>query len=77
MSRSWAGAGGDILARMPDVAAPTGSACHSGQVTLAPVLKAMGVAPQAGMGAIRFSLGLRTTEEEIDEAIGRLTRALA
>jgi hypothetical protein len=46
--------GAEILARMPDVAASTGSACHAGQITLSPVLKAMGIAPEVGMGAIRF-----------------------
>ncbi len=70
-------AGAVVLARMPGVAASTGSACHSGQVTLSPVLKAMGVAPEAGMGAIRFSLGRATTEDKIEEAISRLRRALA
>jgi cysteine desulfurase len=69
--------GADILAAMPDVAASTGSACHSGEITLSPVLKAMGVAPQVGMGAIRFSLGRGTTPEEIDGTFDRLTRALA
>ena len=45
--------GAEILARMPEVAASTGSACHSGQITLSPVLQAMQVAPEIGMGAIR------------------------
>jgi cysteine desulfurase len=69
--------GADILARMPDVAASTGSACHSGAIALSPALKAMGVAPQVGMGAIRFSLGRGTTPEEIDGTVDRLKRALA
>jgi cysteine desulfurase len=68
--------GAEILARMPDVAASTGSACHAGQIALSPVLKAMGVVPEIGMGAIRFSLGRSTTEEEVEEVISRLTRAL-
>ena len=49
--------GADILARMPAVAASTGSACHSGQIALSPVLKAMHVMPDRGLGTIRFSLG--------------------
>jgi cysteine desulfurase len=68
--------GADILAAMPDVAASTGSACHAGQVTLSPVLRAMNVAPEVGMGAIRFSLGRNTTEGEVDEVVGQLCRAL-
>jgi len=68
--------GAEILARMPDVAASTGSACHAGQITLSPVLRAMGVTPEIGMGAIRFSLGRNTTQEEIVEVVSRLTRTL-
>ena len=33
---------------------------------LSPVLEAMGVPPEIGMGAVRFSLGRGTTVEEID-----------
>ncbi len=69
--------GADILAAMPDVAASTGSACHAGQVTLSAVLQAMKVAPDIGMGAIRFSLGRHTTEGEVDGLIRQLRRALS
>jgi cysteine desulfurase len=69
--------GADILARMPDVAASTGSACHAGQITLSPVLNAMGISPEVGMGAIRFSLGRSTTQQEIEEVVDQLTRTLA
>ena len=70
-------AGSEILARMDGVAASTGSACHSGAVTLSPVLRAMGVSPEVGMGALRFSLGRSTTEQEIEEVAARLGRAVA
>ena len=69
--------GAEILAAMPDVAASTGSACHAGQVTLSPVLQAMHVAPEVGMGAIRFSLGRYTTQDEVDEVVSQLRRVLA
>ena len=69
--------GADILAAMPDVAASTGSACHAGRVTLSPVLQAMKVAPDVGMGAIRFSLGRSTTEGEVGEVVRQLRRAVA
>ncbi len=59
--------GADILARLEGVAASTGSACHEGKVQLSPVLEAMGVPPEVGMGAIRFSLGRTTTQAEIDQ----------
>jgi cysteine desulfurase len=37
----------------------------------------MGIAPDVGMGAIRFSLGRATTGDEIDAALERLTDVLA
>lgn len=64
--------GADILAALPEVAASTGSACHSGSITLSPVLAAMGVEPEIGAGAVRFSLGRMTTREEIDILLDRL-----
>jgi cysteine desulfurase len=69
--------GADILAGISEIAASTGSACHDGVVELSPVLKAMGVVPEAGMGAIRFSLGRATTEQEMGETVGLLRRRLA
>jgi cysteine desulfurase len=68
--------GADVIASLGGVAASTGSACHSGQVELSPVLRAMGVRESAAMGAIRFSLGRATTREEIDATVGRLIEAL-
>jgi cysteine desulfurase len=64
--------GADILSGLDGVAASTGSACHAGRVELSPVLEAMGVPPEVGMGTVRFSLGRRTTAEEIDEVVERL-----
>jgi cysteine desulfurase len=58
--------GAEILKGLDGVAASTGSACHSGRIELSSVLQAMGVTPEVGMGAIRFSLGRGTTREEID-----------
>jgi cysteine desulfurase len=68
--------GADILAAMPTVAASTGSACHAGEITLSPVLKAMSVDPVIGMGAVRFSLGRGTTQDEVDAVIRELQRVL-
>jgi cysteine desulfurase len=65
--------GAEILERLDGVAASTGSACHSGRIELSPVLEAMGGTPEAGMGAIRFSLGRGTTREEIDAVAERLS----
>ena len=63
--------GADILAALEGVAASTGAACHADSVELSPVLRAMGVPPIVGMGAVRLSLGRMTTEAEIDEVLDR------
>lgn len=68
--------GAEILAAMPEVAASTGSACHSGRIEMSPVLEAMGIAPQVGIGAIRFSLGRSTTADEIDQVVASLRRVI-
>ncbi len=67
--------GSELLAAIDGVAASTGSACHAGNVELSPVLRAMGVSPEVGMGAIRLSLGRWTTETEIRAVAERLTAA--
>lgn len=68
--------GAEILEEIPEVAASTGSACHAGQVELSPVLEAMGVSPETGAGAIRFSLGRETTVKEIDVVLERFNHVL-
>jgi cysteine desulfurase len=65
--------GAEVLSGLDGVAASTGSACHAGSIELSPVLKAMRIAPEVGMGAVRFSLGRTTTPEEIDEVVRRAT----
>jgi cysteine desulfurase len=65
--------GAEILKELDGVAASTGSACHAGRIELSPVLEAMGVTPEVGMGAIRFSLGRGTTRDEIDAVAERLS----
>ena len=70
-------AGTEILDRIEGIAASTGSACHSGSVELSPVLKAMNIPPEIGMGAIRFSLGRTTTRDEIETTVSQLTDAVS
>lgn len=65
--------GSEILARFPDIAASTGSACHAGSIELSPVLKAMGITPENGVGAVRFSLGLKSTRAQVDSALAQLS----
>ena len=64
--------GHSILGKLNNVAASTGSACHSGLTSISPVLKAMGTDEKAARGAIRFSLGRFTTKDEIDSVISHL-----
>ncbi len=68
--------GHELLAQVPEVAASTGSACHTGRVELSPVLEAMGISPEVGAGAVRFSLGRTTTSGEVNEVIKRLVPLL-
>ena len=62
--------GSELLAATAQVAASTGSACHDGRVSISPVLEAMGVDALIARGAVRFSLGRGTTEQDIDRAAG-------
>lgn len=66
--------GAELLAKVPEIAASTGSACHEGKVTQSPVLCAMGVPPEVGRGALRLTVGRFTSEEEIDRAAEALIR---
>jgi cysteine desulfurase len=66
--------GAELLERVPEVAASTGSACHEGKVSQSPVLCAMGVPPELGRGAVRLSIGRFTTEDEIDRAAAALIK---
>jgi len=60
--------GEDLLSHIPEIAASTGSACHSGSVEPSKVLLAMGMNRENALGALRLSLGRWTSEEEIDIA---------
>lgn len=68
--------GQEILSRLNETAASTGSACHSGLTTISPVLKAMGVSERIGLGAVRFSLGRYTTKAEIDTVVKKLSNII-
>lgn len=67
--------GSELLAKVPGVAASTGSACHEGKVSQSPVLCAMRVPPDVGKGAVRLSVGRFTTEDEVDRAAQLLIEA--
>jgi cysteine desulfurase len=67
--------GCDVLAKAPEIAASTGSACHDGTELPSPVLLAMGIDAATALGAIRLSLGRGTTREQIRRAGRALARA--
>jgi cysteine desulfurase len=64
--------GYELLPNLDGVAASTGSACHAGSTSMSPVLMAMNVAPDAGLGAIRFSMGRTTTEDALEYVVDQL-----
>jgi cysteine desulfurase len=68
-----------IALDLDGIAVSSGAACSSGKVQPSHVLAAMGVAPALARGAIRLSLGMTTTEAEIDRFLDawlRLSRTL-
>lgn len=72
--------GHEILARMPNLAASTGSACHAGSLHISPVLAAMEVPRDVGLGAVRFSLGRQTTPAEVTwvvDALGKVVEPVS
>jgi cysteine desulfurase len=68
--------GSEVLGALDGVAASTGSACHSGRIELSPVLEAMGVKREVGAGAVRFSLGRPTTQDDVDALVERFAALL-
>ncbi len=57
-----------ILEKLPTVAASAGAACHSDQVEVSHVLRAMNVPIEYAMGTLRLTVGRFTTEDEICRA---------
>lgn len=62
---------------LEDVGCSLGSTCASGSAEPAPALLAMGKPPEVYQSAVRFSLGIENTAEEIDEAVERISRVVA
>ena len=67
--------GHELLARIPELCASTGSACHSEAEAVSPTLAAMGVSAEQARGTIRLSLGWHSTEDEVDRAASLLLGA--
>jgi cysteine desulfurase len=62
-----------LLARVPRIAASTGSACHAGVPGPSPVLLAMGISEWEASRSIRFSLSRYTSADEIRDAVATLS----
>jgi cysteine desulfurase len=67
--------GHELLARVPELCASTGAACHSGTTSMSATLAALGLTPAQASGTVRLSLGWYTSEEEIDRAASWLINA--
>jgi len=57
---------------MEGVAVSTGSACTTDAVGPSHVLAAMGITPNAAQSSVRFGLGRRTAEEDVDHVLAVL-----
>ena len=58
------------------VALSAGAACHSGEIKISHVLKAMNIPIEWARGTLRFSMGRMTTEMEIDKVIDVVSQAV-
>ena len=67
--------GAEVLARAPEVAASTGSACHAEDGSPSGVLGAMGLAAEDARGALRLTLGRGTTEADVERAAAAIVSA--
>ncbi len=63
-----------IALDLEGIAVSTGSACSSGTLEPSHVLKAMGFPVHRTQNSLRFSLGLFSTEEEVERVIAALPR---
>jgi cysteine desulfurase NifS/selenium donor protein len=65
-----------LISELSDIAISTGAACHSQQQQTSHVLKAMNLAFEYITSALRFSVGRKTTEEEVDRAVEEIVLAV-
>jgi cysteine desulfurase len=70
--------GEDVLLMLDakGICASTGSACQSGSVEPSYVLSACGVAKEWSQGALRFTVGRETTDEDVDAVLEALPAAV-
>jgi len=68
--------GQTLLSALPKLAISSGSACTSATMSPSHVLKSMGVGDDCALGALRFSFGRFTTEEDVISAADMLKSVL-
>lgn len=65
-----------LLAKMPEIAASAGAACHADDINPSHVLKELGLSNIESNECIRFSLGRETTADEIDQTITKIVETV-
>jgi cysteine desulfurase len=69
--------GESLLLALRDLAISTSSACSSASIEPSYVLKALGLPDALAHSSVRISLGRFTKEQEIDKAIGIITKQIS
>ncbi|MBI5261853.1 MAG: cysteine desulfurase [Bradyrhizobium sp.] len=64
-----------LLELCPEVMASNGSACHADQEQASAILTGIGLDPEMALGAVRLSVGRRTTMNDIEVAASALAAA--
>lgn len=80
VNMSFVGVEGETLLLDLDlagIAASTGSACASASLDPSHVLMAMGLSHEEAHGSVRLTLGMTSTEEEVDRVVEALTEIVA
>lgn len=67
--------GFELLARVPEICASTGSACHSGSTAMSSTLDNLGLSLPEAQATVRFSVGWYNTEQEMIEAAALISAA--
>jgi cysteine desulfurase len=65
-----------VLLDEAGIAVSAGAACSSGAVEPSHVLASMGLDPAESSSGVRFSLGVTTTDEDVDRALDRVPSAV-
>jgi len=65
-----------VLARLPSIAASTGSACSSGIPGPSQVLLAMGMSAERAQSSLRFSLSRLSVSADVDDALPMIVEAV-